>query len=134
MIRPLLLFAVAGLPGFMSPASAKDPLSAYRWTSRVLVIAAPERSDPRIDVQKREALARRADYAERDLVVVEAVGKTAEADRIRRRFGVSAEEFRVVLVGKDGEPKLSEREPIPVERLFATIDAMPMRRDEQRRR
>ena len=134
MTRPLLLAAVAALAGFTMPALADDPLAAHRWTSRVLVIVAPEGSDPRIEAQRREARARQADYAERDLVVVEAIGAGAEAKSIRRRFGIGERDFRVVLVGKDGEAKLTEAAPIPAVRLFSTIDAMPMRKDERSRR
>ena len=134
MTRPLFLAAIAAMLGFAAMASADDPLSAHRWRSRVLVIVAPEPGDPRIEAQKREARARRTDYAERDLVLVEAIGTGAEAKSVRARFGIGAGDFRVVLVGKDGDAKLIEPAPIPAARLFATIDAMPMRRDEQGRR
>jgi len=36
----------------------------------------------------------------------------------------------VVLIGKDGGEKLRSAQPITAERLFATIDAMPMRQSE----
>lgn len=133
MNRPLLLAALAAMSGSATPALADDPLAAHRWTSRVLLIVAPESGDLRIEAQRREARARRTDYAERDLVLVEAIGTGAEADRIRARFGIGVRDFRVVLVGKDGGAKLHEAAPIPAARLFSTIDAMPMRRDEQGR-
>ncbi|CAA2107528.1 hypothetical protein MBUL_04205 [Methylobacterium bullatum] len=132
MTRPPFL-AAAVLSGLASQALADDPLAAHRWKSRVLVIVAPEDGDPRIEAQRREARASRADYAERDLILVEAIGTGVEADRIRHRFGIGAGDFRVVLVGKDGEAKLTEAAPIPAARLFSTIDAMPMRREERRR-
>ncbi|MCJ2132307.1 DUF4174 domain-containing protein [Methylobacterium sp. E-045] len=134
MTRPLLFAAIAALSGLAAPALADDPLAVHRWRSRVLVIVAPEGADPRIEAQRRDARARRADYAERDLVVVEAIGTGAEADRIRARFGIGPRDFRVLLVGKDGDAKLTEAAPIPAARLFATIDAMPMRREEKGRR
>lgn len=134
MTRPLLLASIAAMSGLASQALAEDPLAAHRWTSRVLVIVAPDGEDPRIEAQRREARARRADYAERDLVVVEAIGIGAEAKSIRNRFGIGERDFRVVLVGKDGDAKLVEAAPIPAPRLFSTIDAMPMRKDERGRR
>lgn len=134
MVRPLALLAAAGLSGLASQASAENPLASYRWTSRVLVIAAPDTGDRRFKVQAQEARAARADFTERDLVVVEAVGDTVEARSLRRQLGLDRQSFRAVLIGKDGEAKLSEGEPIPAARLFAIIDAMPMRQDEQRRR
>ncbi len=133
-IPTLALLTLTALGADMGRAGAGDLLDAYRWRSRVLVVAAPDSGDPRLTDQRREAATRRADFAERDLVVIEAVGGTEEARALRRRFGIAPEAFRAVLIGKDGEAKLAEAAPIPAARLFATIDAMPMRRDEQRRR
>lgn len=110
------------------PAAASD-LDRYRWKSRVLVIAA-EAGDPRAAAQGRIAEAAGAGMRERDPVVVRAIGEGREAASLRRRLGLPATGFRAVLVGKDGGAKLTAAEPIPAETLFATIDAMPMRREE----
>ncbi|WP_298967449.1 AI-2E family transporter [uncultured Methylobacterium sp.] len=120
------LALVLALPG--SPQAAS--LDAYRWKARVLVVAAADADDPRLAEQRRIVAAAQRGSRERDLVVVEAVGPGAEAEGLRRRFGLPAREFRAVLVGKDGGAKLSAPAPISAERLFETIDAMPMRRDE----
>ena len=66
-------------------------------------------------------------------MVLEAVGDGPEAAALRHRLGLPAKTFRVVLVGKDGGAKLASDAPIPPSRLFGTIDAMPMRRQEMRR-
>ena len=66
-------------------------------------------------------------------MVLEALGDGAEAAALRRRLDLPATRFRAVLVGKDGGAKLASDAPIPPQKLFATIDAMPMRRDEMRR-
>ncbi|KMO13866.1 DUF4174 domain-containing protein [Methylobacterium indicum] len=120
---PLLLAAL--LPA----ASAGSDLDRYRWTSRVLVIAAAA-DDPRAAAQARIAEAAAPGMRERDLVVVRAIGEGREAASVRRRLGLPATGFRAVLVGKDGGAKLIAEEPIPAERLFSTIDAMPMRQEE----
>ncbi|HEY8566822.1 MAG TPA: DUF4174 domain-containing protein [Beijerinckiaceae bacterium] len=122
---PLLLAAAIG------PAWA-DPLDAYRWRSRVLVVFAPSADHPSVKVQRDALEARGPAVTERDLVLLPALGEAAAP--LRRRFKVEAGEFRAVLVGKDGGAKLSSARPIPAEELFGTIDAMPMRRDEMRRR
>ncbi len=72
--------------------------------------------------------------AERNLVVMEAVGTGPEATALRKRLRLPPEAFRAVLIGKDGGSKLVSEEPIPPQTLFATIDAMPMRKDEMRTR
>ncbi|GJD58896.1 DUF4174 domain-containing protein [Methylobacterium dankookense] len=123
--------ALAGGP---AGNAAPDPLAAHRWHARVLVLAAPDGDDARLKAQREAVAAAQLDFSERDLVVVDAVGPGAEAAALRRRLGLPEAEFRAVLVGKDGEAKITASEPIPPERLFATIDAMPMRRDEMRSR
>ncbi len=114
-------------------AGGSNPLAAYLWKSRVLVIAAPEADDPRLAAQRQALASARTGTAERDLVAVEAVGHDPRAVAIRKALSLPADGFRAVLVGKDGGAKLSADEPIPPQRLFSTIDAMPMRRDEMRR-
>lgn len=125
-----LLIAVGAVSVDAAQGAGGDPLAAHRWTSRVLVIAAPKAGDARLRAQREALAAVRPGSAERDLVVIEAVGKEPRAEDLRRRFGLDAGIFRVVLVGKDGGEKLSSDEPIPPQKLFATIDAMPMRRQE----
>lgn|GEM_PF-1278552 len=40
--------------------------------------------------------------------------------------------FCVILVGKDGKEKLRSYEPVPLKKLFALIDLMPMRIEEMK--
>lgn len=122
-----MLVALAALS--VSAAKA-DPLAGHRWRERVLVIAA-EAGDARLAAQRRIVEAAEGGARERDLVVVEAIGPAGAA--LRRQLGLPTHGFRAVLVGKDGGAKLTASEPIAAERLFATIDAMPMRRGEATR-
>lgn len=122
-----------GLTGIAAPAAEPDPLSRYRWTSRVLVISAPNATDPSAQAQRGIAEAVAQGMGERDLVTVEAFGAHASAMALRRKLDIPGNAFRAVLVGKDGGAKIVSAEPIPASTLFSTIDAMPMRRDEMRR-
>ena len=123
----LALVALAG-------AAVASPLASLRSRSRVLVVSAPDSADAGLKAQRAALGAHRSGLAERDLVVLEAVGDSAEARTLRAELGLPAGQFRAVLVGKDGGPKLTADAPIPSQTLFATIDAMPMRRDEMKRR
>lgn len=123
----------AMLLGVTAAQAAENPLARERWTSRVLVISAPEPGDPRVAAQRAELAKDRAGVTERDLVVREAFGDSREARRLRAAVGLPADGFRVVLVGKDGAAKRTETAPISAAALFEIIDAMPMRRDERRR-
>jgi hypothetical protein len=135
-MRAVVTVVLATVLASAIPAAAQggDALGAYRWRSRVLVLSAPDAGDARLRAQRVALASARAGVGERDLVVLEAVGHGAQATVLRRRLGLADGAFRAALVGKDGGAKLTSEEPIPPQRLFATIDAMPMRRDEVRAR
>lgn len=126
----LLSLAAAGpSPGTAAP---DDPLAAYRWRSRVLVLSAPTAADDRLGTQRSLLNAVTGGRSERDLVTLEAVGADVAAQALRHRLGLPADRFTAVLVGKDGGAKLVSDTPISSARLFRVIDAMPMRQDERR--
>ncbi len=129
-----MLRTVLGLGLAMLTAAAAGPLDGYRDRARVLVLSAPDPADARLRAQRAALDSARGGLAERDLVVLEAVGTGAEAQALRARLDLPAEGFRAVLIGKDGGAKLIADTPIAPARLFATIDAMPMRRAEMRGR
>ncbi|MFW2545226.1 DUF4174 domain-containing protein [Primorskyibacter sp. 2E107] len=130
--------ALALLSGIMvSPALAADlirPLPSdranlddLRWQARPVLIFAPSGTDEDFRRQMRLFDAVRAGLAERDIVVFADTAPKA-GGLLRQRFGI--EGFQVLLVGKDGGVKLSQSSPLAPDTLFATIDAMPMRRQE----
>ncbi len=49
-------------------------------------------------------------------------------------MGIQANPFTAVLIGKDGGVKEKSSRPIPPADLFGTVDKMPMRRQEMRRK
>jgi hypothetical protein len=132
--RNLGVLALAGFIAMSSASADADPLARYRWNARVLVVFAVGEGDPQLARQRDLLAGARHGVTERDLVVLEAIGSSSEAERLRRQLGVPGDQFRAVLVGKDGRPKLTETAAIAPDRLFATIDAMPMRRQEMRQR
>ncbi len=120
-------------------------LARYRDRKRVLVLAAPASGDAAFVAEDAALRARTGGVAERDLVVVrllEAGASSADghpldaaaALALRHRLRVEAGRFTALLVGKDGHVALRSHEPVVAGKLFPTIDAMPMRRDEMRRR
>ena len=133
-IRPLCLGLALALGASVEGAAGDDALAVYRWKARVLVLSAPDPADARLGAQRAVVAGAQAGLSERDLAVVEAVGPGPAAAALRRQLALPPQGFRAVLVGKDGEAKITASKPIPAERLLATIDAMPMRRDEMRAR
>jgi hypothetical protein len=120
------------VPG--APATAgNDPLVPLQWKKRALLVFAPDSQNEALLRQRRLFRADPHGTDERDLVLIEAIGRRPDSEALRRRFGVSPLQFRAVLVGKDGAGKLSSHAPISLERLYREIDAMPMRRQEMQR-
>lgn len=140
-----LATAILLTPG--TEAAVPDPLQRYVGKSRVLLVFAPGEDNPMLTEQRRIMASAAQGAGQRDLVVVEIVGTRASGpamstdamstedapNTLRKRFGVPPAAFRAVLVGKDGGAKLSETAPIEADRLFAVVDAMPMRRREMGR-
>jgi Domain of unknown function (DUF4174) len=110
-------------------ASAADPIAQYRWNNRVLVILAPGAGDEAFGTQKNAYERARAEYHERDLVVLAEPDGTGP---LHRKFHVPAGEFRVLLIGKDGHTALERSQPVTNQDLLGLIDVMPMRRQEMR--
>lgn len=110
------------------------------WEKRVLLVFAPgeQHAGSRAQFGLLEAV--EDGLLERDMSVIRAFadgrvsidGQSHDraAASFYRRFDVGRDEFRVVLVGKDGTVKLDQDRAVRSESLFALIDAMPMRRYE----
>ena len=127
------LLASAGLLSAMlaNPAEAAgDPLAAYRWKARVLVVVAADAHDPKVTRQKALYEGMRAGADERDLVLVQGFGTGEAAQLLRQRLSLHDLGFHVLLVGKDSGTKLQSDEPLGPDDLFPVIDAMPMRQGE----
>lgn len=117
-------------------------LSKYRWRNRLLLIFTPSEDFPAYQKLVENLKQKQDGVMDRDLIVFhlmgdgksrvgEAMVSSQDTESLRRRFRVAAEEFRVVLVGKDGTVKLSES-VVKLPDIFALIDSMPMRQREMR--
>ena len=118
-------------------------LSVYRDRSRPLLLFAAHPDDTGFATQLSLLADVEAELAERDVVVI-ALHSDAESrvddrsltpevvERLYRHFDVPPEGFMAILIGKDGTEKRREAAPVKPEAIFATIDAMPMRQQEQR--
>ena len=108
--------------------------------SRPLLIFAPKPDDPQLGIQLRILNEHAAEAHDRQLIPVAlpyhapaatvAQFTDVEAEALRRRFHIAPSDFMVVLIGKDGGPKLRSSKPLSMNKLNETIDAMPMRQEE----
>ncbi|MDX1741506.1 MAG: DUF4174 domain-containing protein, partial [Rhodothermales bacterium] len=122
-----------------------DTLDDLRWKNRLLIVLHTDSTSVALQQQTEWWRAEQEEADERELllIAVEPGGTgTIGSESLRRplveeiaaRFHRAGRDFEVVLVGKDGTEKERWQEPVPMGRVFALIDAMPMRRREMRER
>ncbi|WPP48902.1 DUF4174 domain-containing protein [Catalinimonas niigatensis] len=116
--------------------------SSYLWKSRVILVFSSDQNDfyqRQMDIFS----ANKAGLEERDIVIFsikkqkvkgpdEKTYRKEEAEQLRKQYQVDSDTFSVVLIGKDGTEKLQQNELLSTNKLFAVVDAMPMRRSEMR--
>jgi hypothetical protein len=113
----------------------KEKLNTYTWQKRVLLVIAPSANDEQIQKQQDILQKQKAGLQDRDLEIIYLPMNTAkqgDQDFLMRKFNMKPNEFYAILIGKDGTEKLRSAIPLEAEKLFGTIDAMPMRKEEMR--
>ena len=142
----ILLCGAVVLMAQTSAAQGGDfSLKRYRDSNRLALVFAPDSENALYRKQAALWNGKRAGLNERDIVrfnVFERGGGTvggaalaaADARALCKQFGMRRGAFRVILVGKDGHTALSTGSPVSAARLFRLIDAMPMRREEIKRK
>ena len=123
----------------LEPAQAMAAeLSDYLWQRRPLLLFAPSESDPRLIETMRRIEASQCDFVDRDMVLGRIVtegtstldGNVVDRNRAQMLFsdfGIGADSFSVVLIGKDGGEKLRVADIPDLQSIYAVIDGMPMR-------
>ena len=122
----------------MPARAAAAELSDYLWQSRPLLLFAPTDGDPRLVETMRRIEASRCDFVDRDMVLGRILAEgtstlggdvvgTDQARRLSAQFGIGANSFSAVLIGKDGGEKLRVNDVPDLQAIYAVIDGMPMR-------
>jgi Domain of unknown function (DUF4174) len=124
-----------------SIAAQNFNLKNYVWRKRVLIVCAPDAQNEAFKQQILVVKDGESGFEDRDLVVVTIFntsgldeknkpidGETASI--LRKKYNVSKNEFKVILIGKDGGVKKTATLPLSNQQLFNIIDVMPMRKDE----
>jgi len=122
------------------PVSARA-LSDFEWQNRPLLIFAPQMQDQRL--QQLNEILRNKSCAldDRDIIigVIVTQGPSSlanqtmsvrKAELIRHEYKIQADQFAVLLIGKDGGEKLRLYEIPDLSDIFNLIDGMPMRQTE----
>jgi hypothetical protein len=129
-----------------SPSCSMHPetIRAMRHCYRPLLVFSPSASDPRF-LQQEHAMDNDADdMMDRNVLLVPILVDastykapldaprdllpTSQQKRLRLRYQVPPDRFRVILLGEDGGVKMVRDEPVPMGQLNALIDTMPTRK------
>lgn len=113
-------------------------LGDYLWQRRPLLVFTPTDTDPRLAETLRRTEASRCAFVDRDMVLGVIAGQGAstldghaidatEAQRLSSEFGIGADSFSVVLIGKDGGEKARIPGVPEMSSIYAVVDGMPMR-------
>ena len=71
------------------------------------------------------------EFRDRDLIHIDLIAGSHDFRVLSQKFSVSSNDFKLVLIGKDGEVKLRTSNP-SLEAVMTLIDSMPMRQQERR--
>ncbi len=132
MNRPItrrLLVALAAVWAAAGPARAidDDPLSAFLWERRPIVVFADSARDPRFQEQVDGLAAREAELEARDVTLLFDTDPAAKGP-LRRKLRPRG--FQVVLIDKDGRVIQRAPHPTSADALIRAIDRTPIRRRE----
>jgi hypothetical protein len=129
----------------MSCAQAQiTSLDDFQWKNRLLIIYSADQKSLQLEEQLAKISINKEGYKERDLKVIILKNQKVEIWRsnenhlldfhqIIKELNIEEKQpFQNLLIGKDGGVKLKSNSPISNEKLFRTIDAMPMRQREMR--
>lgn len=138
--RKIILYLILTL--LPSVSMVAQDLSAHKWNDRLLLILYTENAQYLHQEQMMILQDNIEGLEERKLVIYSVMpdqykkgmgsDNWIKSSRIHNRYSEEDKEFEVILLGLDGGIKLRQSEILSIEKLFATIDAMPMRRNEKR--
>ena len=121
----------------VQPALANDRISDFQWKHRLLIIPVST------EALNQQLAGEQAELADRDLKVFILNGPGASeyptgeglAAEFSKRLSPDPDEPKIFLIGKDGRTTLNwKTHEFSFEKLYARIDAMPMRQREMRER
>ncbi|MDQ3201433.1 MAG: DUF4174 domain-containing protein [Pseudomonadota bacterium] len=139
MLRSLTLTTLLAFACPLLAADGDSPLDMDKGRSRPLIVIAPSTVDPAwLSLKKSlDQPENRKGFTDRSMVLYTVLnlmgqregkdlGPQDTAALIRSlKLGAGAK-TKVILVGKDGEKKLEQSDDIDLQKIFSTIDAMPM--------
>ena len=111
-----------------------SPLEKYLWKNRVVVTFSPSKNNTERNYFLNSINRNLCEFNSRNIIHIDLIFSEnyQEVEKFESSFenlSLSASEFRLILIGKDGGIKLNSRK-ISLEEIFSLIDTMPMRQEE----
>lgn len=117
----------------------KDP----QWKDRLVLVLAENKYNQKFQKQLDELQKDQKGLNDRKLIIYQILpdkfttGLKAESwknsSELYQKYKTRDQDFQVLLIGLDGGIKLDQSEILSLEKLFSTIDSMPMRQSEMRK-
>jgi len=139
-----LAFCTVLIPNVDKPSNDFD-LDSYRWKNRLVLLFTEEVSNEMLNVLTLDLHKDKEGLLNQEIRVFK-ISKSQKIndllsnetmwmdENLRKELYVPENGFYVMLMGKDGAVKFKDSNPIAREKLFAIIDAMPMRQAEMNRK
>ena len=138
-MRHFRFYIIIALLGWALSTEAQD-LDQHRWKDRLILVYSEERESKALTQQLEELASDMKGFEERRLVIYAVSGdyfrkgfKKGPWQRKNQSMDTyfpSEKAFEVVLLGLDGGVKLRQDHLLTRNKLYSTIDAMPMRQRE----
>lgn len=120
--------------------NAQD-LQKHQWENRLVLIFAENETQEVYQNQLEELISSKEGLTDRKIIIyyilpekykigIYPESKWEKSDELFKKFSKNDSQFKVVLIGLDGGIKLQQNKLLSIEKLFSTIDKMPMRRIE----
>ena len=118
-------------------------LNDHKWNDRLLLIITNNVNNSNYKAQLKELNKHQKGLSERKLVIYHILptkfkkglkgDNWTNSKKLHNSFKSSTSECEIVLIGLDGKWKLSTSQFLSCDKLFSTIDMMPMRQSELKR-
>lgn len=144
-IKPQILSIYITLPMllFINTMNAQI-LKPYQWENRIVLILTNDENSKKFQEQLAVFQSDKEGLEDRKLMIGKVTPKQyclgldksnwVQSSELYQDFHSKNKDFEVILIGLDGGVKLRQTEVLSLEKLFSTIDIMPMRRAELRNR
>ena len=106
-----------------------EPLRDYLWVNRVIITFSNSESNKERRLLIQQIEQHQCDFRKRDLVHIDLIQGSDQYKRLSQKFLISGDEFKLLLLGKDGELKLNTNSS-DLLGIFSLIETMPMRKRE----